>query len=62
MNLFFGQNTYFGIKMFVKKDKNLSFILDVSVPFGEETHYKDYIKNPSIHDFYLSQPILRSLV
>lgn len=57
----FGQNTYFGIKMFVKKDKNLSFILDVSVPFGEETHYKDYIKNPSIHDFLSLAAMLRIL-
>ena len=57
----FGENTYFGIKMFVKKDENLSFVLDVAVPFGLDTAYKDYIKSPKISDFLCLKSILEIL-
>ncbi len=57
----FGENTYFGIKIFVKQDKNLSFLLDVAVPFGRNIQYKDYIKNPNIKDFLALKAILEVL-
>ena len=57
----FGENTYFGIKMFVRVDENLSFVLDVAVPFGLDTAYKDYIKSPKISDFLCLKSILEIL-
>ncbi|WP_394909172.1 DNA double-strand break repair nuclease NurA [uncultured Helicobacter sp.] len=57
----FGENTYFGIKIFVKKDDNLSFLLDLAVPFSRNIQYKDYIKNPSIEDFLALKAILEVL-
>lgn len=57
----FGKNTYFGIKMFVKKDKNLSFVLDISVPFGLESSYKEYLNNPKIDDFLSLRSMLNIL-
>ena len=47
----FGENTYFGIKMFVRKEKELSFVLDVA----------DYIKQPKIEDFLSLNNILEVL-
>lgn len=57
----FGENTYFGIKMFVRKEKNLSFVLDVAIPFDESITYKDYIKQPKIEDFLSLNNILEVL-
>ena len=56
----FGENTYFGIKMFVRGDENLSFVLDVAVPFGLDTAYKDYIKSPKISDFLCLKSIRKT--
>ena len=61
-NSVFGENTYFGIKMFVKVDRNLSFLLNVVVPFGENIQYKEYIKQPNISDFLNLKDILEILV
>ena len=60
-NSVFGENTYFGIKMFVRKEKNLSFVLDIAIPFDEKTRYKDYIKQPKIEDFLSLKSILEVL-
>ena len=57
----FGENTYFGIKMFVRKEKELSFVLDVAIPFDESIIYKDYIKQPKIEDFLSLNNILEVL-
>lgn len=57
----FGENTYFGIKMFVRKEKNLSFVLDVAIPFGENIKYRDYIKQPKFEDFLSLKSILEVL-
>ncbi|TLD86187.1 DNA double-strand break repair nuclease NurA [Helicobacter sp. MIT 05-5294] len=57
----FGENTYFGIKMFVRKEKELSFVLDVAIPFDESVKYKDYIKQPKIEDFLSLKNILEIL-
>ncbi|WP_273215981.1 MULTISPECIES: DNA double-strand break repair nuclease NurA, partial [Helicobacter] len=57
----FGENTYFGIKMFVRKEKELSFVLDVAIPFDESITYKDYIKQPKIEDFLSLNNILEVL-
>ncbi len=57
----FGENTYFGIKMFVKKDENLSFVLDMAVPFGLSDSYKQYINNPKITDFLCLKSVLEIL-
>ncbi|NDJ27821.1 DNA double-strand break repair nuclease NurA [Campylobacter sp. MIT 19-121] len=57
----YGKDTYFGIKMFVKKDKNTSFVLDVALPFGIRVKYEDYIKNPSFDDFLCLKEILEVL-
>lgn len=57
----FGENTYLGIKMLVKKDNNLSFVLDVAVPFDENVKYKDYIKSPNINDFLSLKSVLGAL-
>ena len=57
----FGENTYFGIKMLIRGDENLSFVLDVAVPFGLDTLYKDYINNPKITDFLSLKSILAIL-
>ena len=54
----FGENTYFGVKMLVKKDENMSFVLDVAVPFGFDKDYKSYINNPKIDDFLTLKSIL----
>lgn len=57
----FGENTYFGIKMLVRGDENLSFVLDMAVPFGLSDSYKEYIKNPKIDDFLSLKSILNIL-
>lgn len=60
-NGIFGQNTYFGIKMFVKRSNNFCFVLDISLPFGIESNYNDYIKAPNIKDFLNLKSILNIL-
>ena len=57
----FGENTYFGIKMLVRGDENLSFVLDVAVPFGLNDSYKQYINNPKITDFLCLKSVLEIL-
>lgn len=57
----FGENTYFGIKMFVRKKKELSFVLDIVIPFDESRSYKDYIKQPNINDFLSLKSVLEVL-
>jgi len=63
----FGLKTYFGIKMFVKKDKDLCFVLDIALPYGLDTkkdstkQYEEYIKNPNIEDFLNLKNILEIL-
>lgn len=57
----FGLNTYFGIKMLVKNDKNLCFVLDIALPFECKIEYKDYIENPKIDDFLSLKSILNIL-
>lgn len=58
----FGKNTYFGIKMFVKKNSDLCFVLDVAIPFGIESNYEEYIQNPNLDDFLNLQNILHILL
>lgn len=47
--------------MFVRKEKELSFVLDVAIPFDESITYKDYIKQPKIEDFPSLKNILEVL-
>lgn len=60
----FGLKTYFGIKMFVKKDKDLCFVLDMAVPYGLDVQkdsvkqYEEYIRNSKINDFLNLKSIL----
>lgn len=57
----FGKNTYFGIKMFIKKDNDLCFVLDVAIPFGLDSNYEEYIQNPNLNDFLNLKNILEIL-
>ena len=57
----FGERTYFGIKSFVKKNKDLAFVLDISIPFGTNAQYGKYIENPNINDCLNIQNILQLL-
>lgn len=57
----FGENTYFGIKMLVRGDENLSFVLDMAVPFGLKESYKQYITSPKITDFLCLKSVLEIL-
>lgn len=47
--------------MLVRGDENLSFVLDMAVPFGLSDSYKEYIKNPKIDDFLSLKSILNIL-
>jgi len=62
----FGYKTYFGYKLFYKKDDSLSFVVDFPIPYktnkGEPDDYTDFLDKPDLQNFINLKSIIEILV